>query len=546
MAWFRAGGGNGIPTQLKDNMDAVLNKKFGTSATYPPGEWPDDVNLLGLLEEKTTTKSAIAHIDDGADRVPVKNWQVTLGASLDGVSSLGCTQTGRNVRQNVTDYLSVNHVFFQYRNYYAGQATGYPILEGTFKAGTYTLSFNTTESIEASRVRVWAKKKSDQNWYNLSANGDLVTPTSSGYSFCSESLGHVTGTFTINEECAALGFGYYQYGTSIPYTDLMLEVGSTASDYTPYTAPTTHTVNLGRTIYGGTVDVVKGTGTDENGNDFTFTPITPTPETALGVNNFWADEGDSQVTYRSSGTETVIPPDLTTKSITENGTYNASSDNADGYSQVTVNVPTTPIISETDWNNLTDAQKRTYGLVIIQQANSGYKRGLYVNGSDYPVLEEYSDVLTTGLSLDVLVNTTYTIECCFYALGYVNDGHVMGTTTGNHRNFHLTTYNNMWYFEGDVGKSDNQLYPVAGGMDITFRQEGDTAYMNGNSVGSIGLVDGGTSYALAQRGSAMTGNNYKYKYVKIWDANDNLIHDFRFMANKTMIDLVTLNTKTYT
>ena len=30
---------------------------------------------------------------------------------------------------------------------------------------------------------------------------------------------------------------------------------------------------------------------------------------------------------------------LTTKSITENGTYNASSDNADGYSSVTVNVP---------------------------------------------------------------------------------------------------------------------------------------------------------------------------------------------------------------
>ena len=31
---------------------------------------------------------------------------------------------------------------------------------------------------------------------------------------------------------------------------------------------------------------------------------------------------------------------LTTKTITENGTYNASSDNADGYSSVTVNVPT--------------------------------------------------------------------------------------------------------------------------------------------------------------------------------------------------------------
>ena len=35
---------------------------------------------------------------------------------------------------------------------------------------------------------------------------------------------------------------------------------------------------------------------------------------------------------------TSDPPVLTTKSITSNGTYNASTDNADGYSQVTVNV----------------------------------------------------------------------------------------------------------------------------------------------------------------------------------------------------------------
>ena len=44
----------------------------------------------------------------------------------------------------------------------------------------------------------------------------------------------------------------------------------------------------------------------------------------------------------STGTTAVVSADdvttLTTKSITQNGTYNASSDNADGYSSVTVNV----------------------------------------------------------------------------------------------------------------------------------------------------------------------------------------------------------------
>lgn len=45
----------------------------------------------------------------------------------------------------------------------------------------------------------------------------------------------------------------------------------------------------------------------------------------------------------ATGTGSVISGDasvLTTKSITQNGTYNASSDNVDGYSQVVVNVPT--------------------------------------------------------------------------------------------------------------------------------------------------------------------------------------------------------------
>lgn len=70
MAWYRAGGG-GIPSSLKTGMNDVLNKKFGTSTTYDPAGWPDDVNLLGKLPEKTAS-GAIANITDGADGVPLK------------------------------------------------------------------------------------------------------------------------------------------------------------------------------------------------------------------------------------------------------------------------------------------------------------------------------------------------------------------------------------------------------------------------------------------------------------------------------------------
>ena len=71
MAWFRAGGA-GISSSLKSAMNSVLNKKFGTSTTYPPSDWPADVNLLGPLPEKTAS-GAIASFSDGADDVPISD-----------------------------------------------------------------------------------------------------------------------------------------------------------------------------------------------------------------------------------------------------------------------------------------------------------------------------------------------------------------------------------------------------------------------------------------------------------------------------------------
>ena len=59
---------------------------------------------------------------------------------------------------------------------------------------------------------------------------------------------------------------------------------------------------------------------------------------ANGTYNASADNADGF----SSVTVSVPQSTLTTKSITSNGTYNASSDNADGYSSVTVNVSGLP------------------------------------------------------------------------------------------------------------------------------------------------------------------------------------------------------------
>lgn len=71
--------------------------------------------------------------------------------------------------------------------------------------------------------------------------------------------------------------------------------------------------------------------------------------------------------------------------VTENGTYTAPGGKA--YSPVTVNVSggggEVTLLSSGEWNALTTEEKQAYGLVAIQQTNTGYGRGELVNGADY-------------------------------------------------------------------------------------------------------------------------------------------------------------------
>lgn len=67
--------------------------------------------------------------------------------------------------------------------------------------------------------------------------------------------------------------------------------------------------------------------------------VTVNPVTSAIDNNITAGNIKNGVSILGvTGNYTGTTPTLTTKSITTNGTYNASSDNADGYSSVTVNV----------------------------------------------------------------------------------------------------------------------------------------------------------------------------------------------------------------
>ena len=439
MAWFRLGGA-GISAALKNAMTAVLNKKLGTSQEYAPNAWPEEVNLLGALEEKTASGSIVT-FSDGADDVPLKSCEVALPPSLDGYSSVDVVHYGKNILNGEDAVKTANNIRFYYANgkYYL--------------AGTYTLSIN--ESVSGLYVR------------NISTSTNIATKYNSNFI-----------TFTLTEK-TLIGFDFYKVGINQD-DNVMLEVGSTATAYEPYSAPTTHTAQLGRTIYGGSVDVVKGEGQESYGKkvfdgtegtggtpswtmisvtqgtmfritvsdkattsatntlcsyytpvaqaqradgtvsgagtnvdiidnrfssvddfkewlvenpvtlvyelatqtDFTFEPVEINSQ--LGDNTMWSD-GDMSVVYRASGTMTPIQPTLISKTITANGTYIASDDDVDGYDTVEVSVPSPePTVTPLNSPNAFLSQSGVSGTDVTRtvRTETAPSDGKYVFASD--------------------------------------------------------------------------------------------------------------------------------------------------------------------
>ena len=210
------------------DVSNVIRKKDGTSALIDPADYAERINLMGMLEEKTVSGS-IAHFDDGADAVPLKGLVVNLPASLSGVSSVSEKQTGRNLLPNKSYLVGANTLWL-------GDDSS-PYYQ-PLKAGTYTVSLDTSETMTILLYE-------NNSWIDRKYNA-------------------TTATFVIDHD-GSFAIQLYKSAGIPVINNWQLEIGSTAHAYEPYQAPTTYTATLGRTICGGTADIVNGTGKDENG-----------------------------------------------------------------------------------------------------------------------------------------------------------------------------------------------------------------------------------------------------------------------------------------
>ena len=275
MAWYRAGGG-GIPSSLKTGMNSVLNKKFGTSTTYDPAGWPDDVNLMGPLPEKTIVSSPIADFSDGADDVPTKSLVVTIPPTLSGVSSVSVTQTGKNLLVNNIEDGATGGIT------YTKNSDGSISCSGTVSNVNSTRLICTQVLPIGSYILSGADSSINLRAVLYDSNGSVITnrnDTGSGVTIS------VDSTVSYIEIRIKARTNAEQVSTTI---SPMLAVGSTVQTYEKYNG-TQYTASLGRTIYGGTVDIVNGEGEDTHGLITDFSTIRANGTSTSGAYRYIMD-----------------------------------------------------------------------------------------------------------------------------------------------------------------------------------------------------------------------------------------------------------------
>lgn len=167
--------------------------------------------------------------------------------------------------------------------------------------------------------------------------------------------------------------------------------------------------------------------------------------------------------------------------VTQNGTYTPSGTTL-GYGPVTVDVQSgggVPLLTRAQWNALSTAQKKAYGLLAIQDANSGFDRGKLVYGADYSPFVKLLEVCQNAYNS---VPTTYIADTAM---------RVLAINCNVHTNTDSTACTATITTTGTVIATDTQTSTTASGGSSTAGQMtfsvidlavGDTIILSNNSV----------------------------------------------------------------
>ena len=156
---------------------------------------------------------------------------------------------------------------------------------------------------------------------------------------------------------------------------------------------------------GSAVSVVDTTDT-AGGTIRTITAVSLAGDTVAPSNLLTGYTAHNALGEAIVGTATGGSATLITKSITENGTYNASSDNADGYSSVSVNVP------EGSYTRIEVVPQQTF-------TPSSSQRRATINIAGGLVDNDYYIVTLDGVEWLATCNIVWNIDYCLGDISYL-------------------------------------------------------------------------------------------------------------------------------
>lgn len=243
-----------IKTYNDQNFVAIANAiraKNGETTQYKPSEMAPAIMAIesGLeLLPQDTAAGAIANFPDGSNNYPV----VELIANIDPKQAGSGDPSPDNVRQ-ISGFTAMN-ISKQGKNLWSVDSeqsitrSKLVTFPSPLKAGTYTLTAavksTTADTLEFCQVTV-----------NTIIGGTVYAPL-----YVSQGM---VRTFTVSEPIVSFTLyssaGYSaSAGVTTVLENIQIEVGSAATAYEPYQAPEVKTIDLGRTVYFGTLNVTTG------------------------------------------------------------------------------------------------------------------------------------------------------------------------------------------------------------------------------------------------------------------------------------------------
>lgn len=302
----------------------AVGDEFTADGVIEGGAYGDYGSASGII---ATIPPTISVTEDGVAYTPSERKATSLEVELEPIQSGSGTPSPTNIRP-ISGHTEVG-----------AYVTGKNLFNGVWESGA--LNTNTGEERPSTAsIRTKMIPLVGGNTYSLSWGSGSLYILVNAYK-ADGSFSRYIGAKTANPSSIILNAGeafirYFTYNNIVEPPNMQLELGSTATAYEPYNSDT-YTTALGRTVYGGTVDIVSGVLTvdrayiasyngetigepwissmDEyvagtapsTGAQVVYKLATPqtyqlTPQEVtllLGENNVWSDSGNIEMAYRT-------------------------------------------------------------------------------------------------------------------------------------------------------------------------------------------------------------------------------------------------------